>query len=173
LEPNEAETRLASRKRQITAESEIEGDERPIFRIGPTMLFVKAGYVLTAIAALLLVGLVASLTTVSALAAMVVGFLLFVVPAYYHLRNKIVRYTLTETMLDVDQGFVSRTTRSIPLRRIQDVTVSSTVLQRLFKFGDLVIENASEDSGKIVLKNIGDPRHHADLILRQMRRLED
>jgi hypothetical protein len=39
-------------------------------------------------------------------------------------------------------------------------------------FGDVVIDNASEDGGKLVLKNINSPKKHADLLLRQMRRRE-
>jgi nitrogen fixation protein len=46
----------------------------------------------------------------------------------------------------------------VPLCRIQDVTISSTIPQRLLGFGDIVIDNASEQGGKIVLKNINSPR---------------
>ena len=79
---------------------------------------------------------------------------------------------LPDTTVEIDQGLVSRTTQNIPLRRVQDVTVSSTVFQRVLGFGDIVIDNASETGGKVVLKNINSPRKYADLLLRQIRLLE-
>ena len=77
-----------------------------------------------------------------------------------------------DTRIEIDSGLVSRTTRNIPINRIQDVTISSGIYQRLLNFGDLVIDNASEDGGKVVIKNIDSPRKYADLLLGQMRRLE-
>ena len=57
-----------------------------------------------------------------------------------------------------------------PFRNIQDVTVSATIPQRLLGYGNLVIDNASEHGGDVVLRNITNPRHHADLLLRELRR---
>jgi hypothetical protein len=37
-------------------------------------------------------------------------------------------------------------------------------------FGDLIVDNASEVGGTIVLHNINKPRHYADLLLRELRR---
>ena len=99
-----------------------------------------------------------------------IALALLLVPAYKHLKRNTVRYTLTDSKIEIDQGLVSQTTRNIPLRNIQDVTVSSTVLQRLLRFGNLVIDNASETGGTTVLRNIPDPRRHADLLLRELRR---
>jgi uncharacterized membrane protein YdbT with pleckstrin-like domain len=65
---------------------------------------------------------------------------------------------------------IARTTRNILLTKIQDVTVSASILQRLLGFGDVVIDNASEVGGTTVLHNINSPRHYADLILRELRR---
>jgi uncharacterized membrane protein YdbT with pleckstrin-like domain len=81
-----------------------------------------------------------------------------------------IRYTLTDTEIEIDQGLVARTTRNIPLRTIQDVTVRSTIPQRLLGYGNVIIDNASEQGGEIVLRNIQDPRHHRDLLLRELRR---
>ena len=97
---------------------------------------------------------------------------LLLVPLYYHIRKKLVRYTLTDTTIEIDRGLISRTTQNIPLRRIQDVTVSSTMTQRMLGFGDVIIDNASEEGGKIVLDDIDSPKKYADLLLRQIRQLE-
>lgn len=142
-----------------------------VFRIGPTMKFVKLGYVLTALGAVLLVALLA-LTPLTIWLAVIFGLLLFLIPAYFHLRQRMISYSLTGQCIEVDSGLISRTTRNIPLDRIQDVTVSTSVTQRLLGFGDLVIDNASEDGGKIVIRNIDSPRQYADVLLSHMRRIE-
>ena len=95
---------------------------------------------------------------------------LLLVPAYHHVRRNMLRYTLTDSKIEIDEGFVSQTTRNIPLRNIQDVTVRTTVLQRVLKFGNVVVDNASEEGGVTVLRDIPDPRRHADLLLRELRR---
>jgi uncharacterized membrane protein YdbT with pleckstrin-like domain len=109
---------------------------------------------------------------ISAAIAVLVGLLLLFVPLYFHLKKKLVRYTLTDTTVEIDRGLISRTTQNIPLRRIQDVTVSATVMQRMLGFGDVIIDNASEDGAKIVLDDIDSPKKYAELMLRQMRHLE-
>ena len=35
------------------------------------------------------------------------------------------------------------------------------------------IDNASDEGGKVILKDINSPKEYADTLLRQMRRLED
>jgi uncharacterized membrane protein YdbT with pleckstrin-like domain len=151
-----------------------EANEAEIFAISPTMMFIKAGYVLTAIGALLLVALVSAFLYeyVPTWTAILIGMMLFLIPAFYHVKQKLVRYTLTDNKLEIDEGFISRTTRSVPIRRIQDVTVSSGVTQRMLGFGDLVIDNAGDDGGSIVLKNINTPKLYADILLKQMRLLD-
>jgi uncharacterized membrane protein YdbT with pleckstrin-like domain len=140
-----------------------------IFSISPTLLFVKLGYGLAVIAAVILVGLLSIVAvSIPTWIAVLVGLLLLLVPGYYHFRQKLVKYTLTDSKIEFDSGLVSRTTRNVPLGRIQDVTVTTTILQRLLGFGDVVIDNASEDGGKLVLKNINSPRKYADLLLREM-----
>ena len=148
--------------------------ERDIFSISPTLVFVKAGYVLAAVGALLLVAIVSAFLSnfISTWIAVLIGLLLFLIPAFYHFRQKLVRYTLTDSCLEIDSGFVSRTTRNVPVKWIQDVTVSATVSQRILGFGDIIIDNASEQGGKVVLKNINRPKQYADVLLKQMRRID-
>jgi uncharacterized membrane protein YdbT with pleckstrin-like domain len=82
-----------------------------------------------------------------------------------------VRFTLTDSKIEIDEGFISKTTKNVPLRTIQDITVSASVPQRMLGFGNLIIENAGETGGKIVLKNINTPKKYADVLLKQMRQL--
>jgi len=147
-------------------------EEQVVFTVRPTLLFVKLGYALAALGGLALIALLAWQPWVSIpfYVSLPLALALLLVPAYKHLKRNTVRYTLTDSKIEIDQGLVSRTTRNIPLRNIQDVTVSATVFQRLLRFGNLVIDNASETGGTTVLRNIPDPRRHADLLLRELRR---
>jgi membrane protein YdbS with pleckstrin-like domain len=153
-------------------EAPYEDGERTIFTARPTLLFIKLGYVAAALGAILLTILLASFTTlkISALVTVPVAMALLLIPAYYHIKRNSIRYRLTDSEIEIDRGLVARTTRNIPLRTIQDVTVSATIPQRLLGYGNLIIDNASEQGGKLVLHNIQDPRKHADLLLRELRR---
>lgn len=147
--------------------------ESRIFSITPTLKFVIAGYVVAVLSAFVAVGLLTIFVSgFEPWIGVAAGLLLLLIPAYFHVRQKLVKYTLTDTTIEIDRGFISRTTQNIPLRRIQDVTVSATILQRILGFGDIVVDNAGEDGGKVVLDNIDSPRKYADILLKQMRRLD-
>lgn len=143
--------------------------EQIVFSVRPTLIFIKLGYVLAVLGAIGLVVLLA-LTPLPWYVSVLLGLLLLLVPAYYHLRRNTVRYTLTDSKLEMDTGLIARTTRNIPLSKIQDVTVSASIPQRLLGFGDLIVDNASELGGSTILHNISKPRHYADLLLRELRR---
>ncbi len=192
MEP-EDETRVAVRPEAVPAVREneaianrVESEVRPgievslvdpnepIFSIGPTLLFVKIGYAMAAVGALLLVGILAiPLFGVPAWVSIPLGLLLFLIPAFFHIKAMLVRYKLIGSQIEIDSGLIARTTRNVPLRRIQDVTVTTGLAQRLLGFGDLVIDNASEEGGKVVLKNINTPKKYADMMLKEMHRLDD
>lgn len=168
----EEETRIARQPK--SAAGEAEETERHIFSISPTLMFVKIGYVLAAIGALLLVALLAMLYNIVRIPtwfSILAGLALFLIPAFYHLKQKLVRFTLTDSKIEIDAGLISKTTRNVPLRTIQDVTVTANMPQRMLGFGDLIIDNASEQGGKVILKNISSPKKYADILLKQMRRL--
>jgi len=169
----EDETRVAKREASIAV---VGGDKEQIFSITPTLKFVSVGYVLAIVAAFILaltVGLLAAFTASGTVVlGLIICFSLLLIPAYFHLKQKLVRYTLTDTTIEIDKGLISRTTQNVPLRRIQDVTVTATLIQRMLGFGDITIDNASEDGGKVILDNIDSPKKYADLMLKQMRLLD-
>ena len=148
------------------------GEERTIFTVGPTLLFVKIGYLLAVLGAFLLVAMLTwqEWVPVPYYVSIPLGLALLLWPAYKHVKRNSVRYTLTDSKIEIDQGLISRTTRNLPLRNIQDVSVTTTIPQRLLRFGNVVVDNASETGGNTVLRDIPDPRRHADLILRELRR---
>lgn len=163
-------TRIARVQTGLPVKQELNEDlEQVIFTVRPTMIFIKLGYALAVLAAFALVVLL-GWVDVPALISVPIGLALLLVPAYYHLRRNMVRYTLTDSKLEIDTGLIARVTRNLPLSKIQDVTVSASIFQRLLGFGDLIVDNASELGGTTVLHNISSPRHYADLLLRQLRR---
>lgn len=142
--------------------------QRVVFVQHPTLFFVVVVY----IAAALVASVPAALSAYMGLPAFVA--LLFALPflsiaVLRHLKRNAVRYTLTDSKIEITQGIVVRTTRSIPLPSVQNVTVSTTILQRLLGFGDLVIDDAGAGGGTTILRNIPAPRRHADLLLRELR----
>ena len=143
--------------------------EHTIFTVRPTMIFVKAGYALAVLGGIALVFLLASIG-VPASISIPLALALLLIPAYYHVRRNMVRYTVTDSKLQIDTGLIARTTRNIPLSKVQDVTVSASIPQRLLGFGDIIVDNASEFGGSTVMHNISSPRHYADLLLRELRR---
>ncbi len=162
-------TRIA-RLQSRALENSIDGDlEHTIFTVRPTMIFIKAGYAMAVLGGIALVFLLASLT-VPASISIPLALALLLIPGYYHLRRNMVRYTVTDAKLQIDTGLIARTTRNIPLSKVQDVTVSASIPQRLLGFGDIIVDNASEIGGSTVMHNISKPRHYADLLLRELRR---
>jgi membrane protein YdbS with pleckstrin-like domain len=158
--------RLQSRALEMNADEDLE---HTIFTVRPTMIFIKVGYALAVVAGIALVFLLASLG-VPASISIPLALALLLIPAYYHIRRNMVRYTVTDAKLQIDTGLIARTTKNIPLSKVQDVTVSASIPQRLMGFGDIIIDNASELGGSIVMHNISSPRHYADLLLRELRR---
>jgi membrane protein YdbS with pleckstrin-like domain len=147
----------------------VEEDERVIFNTGPTLVYIGFGYAFSIILAFMITAALSALNfsvTVSVLA----GFLVVLIPAYKHLRQKLVRYMLTDSRLEIDSGMLVKRTRNIPLHSVQNITVCSSILQRVLGIGDLLVENANEMGRATVLHNIRDPRGHADMILRELRR---
>jgi membrane protein YdbS with pleckstrin-like domain len=170
--PDAEETRIARPPSSVPVRHADDDLESVIFTIRPTMLFVKIGYAAAIAGAILLTVLLAMVSFVEIpwYYSLPVALGLLLIPAYYHLKRNMVRYTLTDSKIEIDHGLIARTTRNILLTKIQDVTVSASIVQRLLGFGDIVIDNASEVGGTTLLHNINNPRHYADLILRELRR---
>lgn len=163
-------TKIVRAERGVPVRANDDSDlEQVIFTVRPTLIFIKLGYALAVLGAIALVFLLA-LIPAPWYISILLGLSLLLIPAFYHLRRNMVRYTLTDSKIEIDTGLIARTTRNIPLTKIQDVTVSASIPQRLLGFGDLIIDNASELGGSTVLHNISKPRHYADLLLRELRR---
>jgi uncharacterized membrane protein YdbT with pleckstrin-like domain len=63
------------------------------------------------------------------------------------------RYVVTNRRVLMRNGVLSRTGRDVPLTRVNDVSFSRMMVERLFGSGTLIIESAG-DRGQVVLKDV-------------------
>jgi uncharacterized membrane protein YdbT with pleckstrin-like domain len=83
--------------------------------------------------------------------------LLFVFPLLGSLRRRFTKMTIAGDKLRYEYGILSKTTRTIQISKIQEVTVNQSRAQRLVGIGTLSIEMAGEASG-LVIADIDEPR---------------
>ena len=79
----------------------------------------------------------------------------------------VTHYVITNERLIVRRGFIARQGKEIPLEVINDVAFSQTVIERVLRSGDLLIESAGEQ-GQSRYSDIPDPEGVQSLIY-QMR----
>ena len=75
-----------------------------------------------------------------------------------YLRWVTTRYVLTTDRLILRTGIVARHGRDVPLNRVNDVSFSENLLERILRSGTLVIESAGE-RGQISLNNVPKVEH--------------
>ena len=89
--------------------------------------------------------------------------LLLLWPLRFHARNRLTKITIMDDKLRYETGLLSKTTRTILISRIQDLTVHQRFGQRIFGVGDLSIETAGEAS-RLTIPEIDGPQEIADHI---------
>ena len=89
--------------------------------------------------------------------------LLLLWPVKCHFRNRFTKMTILDDRLRYERGILAKTTRTILISRVQDVTVHQRIGQRIFGVGDLSIETAGEASRETIF-NIDRPQEIADHI---------
>ncbi|MGC9971716.1 MAG: PH domain-containing protein [Bryobacteraceae bacterium] len=90
--------------------------------------------------------------------------LLFLYPIAGSIRRHFTRMTFAGDKLRYQVGMLSKTTRTIQISKIQDVTVIQSLGQRLIGVGTLSIETAGETS-RLTIENIDEPRVVAEELL--------
>jgi uncharacterized membrane protein YdbT with pleckstrin-like domain len=80
------------------------------------------------------------------------------------LRRQLTKITISGDRLHYQTGLVSKTTRTIQLSKLQDVTVSQTFAQRMFGVGNLSIETAGASSWE-AMRDLDNPQALAEEIL--------
>jgi membrane protein YdbS with pleckstrin-like domain len=165
-------------ERELRRDDIYPADEEVIFTLRPTLVFVFVRYIAATLVVLIIAAVMGVMTKfwpnaisgrVAFIVILGVGLMAFVNPVYKHILRRREVYTLTNHKLEMRYGFFSKIVRNIPLRNIQDVTVTASFWQRVIKIGDIEIESASEQ-GKIVLDDIHNPDRYANIILGELRR---
>lgn len=149
--------------------------ELEVFTLRPTMIFVLFRYIVAALIVIATAALMGILSNrlpsgwVAFFVILGVGIIAFINPVYKHILRRREVYTLTNHKLEMRYGIIAKIVRNIPLRNIQDVTVTASVWQRLLNLRNIEIDSASE-AGKIILEDIHHPERYADMILGELRR---
>ncbi len=146
-----------------------QDNEEVIFRIRPSFYSVGTTYIGAAVFSLLAIAIFGYFA-LSIGISLALSLASFIFPLVRHVQRNRVVYTLTPSKIEIDFGILSKTVRNIPLRNAQDVTVSAALFERMIGIGDVIIDSAAE-AGKIQMRQIPDPRKHADLILQQVQQV--
>ena len=85
-------------------------------------------------------------------------------PVRGQLRRHFTKVTLAGGKLRYESGAFSKTTRTIPVSKIQDVRAEQTFAQRIVGIGDVTIETAGE-AGVLEIANIDAPQRVVEAIL--------
>ena len=132
-------------------------------QIHPTLKFIRFGY--AAVAASAVAAAAAWLMWLPEYPWLpAVPLVLAVWPAQRHIRRGFTKMTITGDKLRYESGFLSKSTRTIQLTKVQDVRVDQTLGQRIFGVGNLSIETAGETS-RLTVCNIDGPQEVADAII--------
>lgn len=132
--------------------------------IRPSMKFIKAGYILTA--------LVLASGVILTYKYLPEGYprwlpwlwlILLIWPVKRHIQRQCITLTISGDKLRYETGIASRSTRIIQLPKVQDVRVVQSLGQRLLGVGDISIETAGESS-RLVVQNLDRPRQLAEQI---------
>ena len=143
----------------MTPDPSLTDDERLVLRVHPhakTLIRPVSVAVLVVVVALVAEVMIPSGSAallarlVVAAVAILAVMLWLMVPV---LRWRTTTYELTTRRLRMRDGIVTRHGRDIPLARINDVSFTKGLLDRLFGSGRLVVESAGEH-GQILLNDI-------------------
>jgi uncharacterized membrane protein YdbT with pleckstrin-like domain len=121
--------------------------------------FYIKGIVITAVLALLVVAwgetIGDGVNDSAVVIVLLVGAAITVLAGF--LRRVSTRYTITNRRLHTKHGIVSREVQETRLNRVQDVTYSQTIIQRVLGIGDVDFDTASNDPTDFVFAGVADP----------------
>lgn len=135
-------------------------------------MLMKAKYGLAALLAAVVLYLWQAREQVYFLALLAIPLYLIITATSQMVRNRFTTMQISGDRLKYEAGMASKTARSIPLHKVQDVTVKQTFGQRILGLGDLSIETAGETS-RLTIEQIASPRVVAEQILDIVARLNE
>jgi uncharacterized membrane protein YdbT with pleckstrin-like domain len=129
--------------------------------IRPTMKFIYLGYVVSLLAIAGIVSLVGRMEWPIWVAG--ASLVLILWPIKRHAKNRLTKMVILDDKLRYETGALGKTTRTILISRVQDLTVHQSMGQRILGVGDLSIETAGESS-RLTIPAIDRPQEIADHI---------
>jgi membrane protein YdbS with pleckstrin-like domain len=140
----------------------------PDLIVRPTAKFLKAGAL---VAGLVFLGLEALIlmTWTGTLLLLIAPVAILLWPAMKALERQFTKASISGDRLRYETGMTSKFTRTIQLSKVQDVTVSQGMLQRVFNIGNISIETAGETS-RLTIPNVDQAQELADEILNRAHR---
>lgn len=136
----------------------------PELKIRPSTTLATISFILAFVVAILVYYLSRQYASQAWLAAYAIPGALVAKGILGHIRAQLTHIEMVGDRLKYESGLVSKVTRSIPLAKVQDVTVRQSMSQRLVGMGDLSIETAGETS-RLTISSINSPRVVAEQIL--------
>ena len=76
-------------------------------------------------------------------------------------------YTVKEEVLTVDTGFLSREENDCYMYKVQDVTLKTSLLERIFGLGTIICYTGDTTNPQLVMAHIKNARAIKDFILEQ------
>ncbi|MEW6553831.1 MAG: PH domain-containing protein [Actinomycetota bacterium] len=102
-----------------------------------------------------------------AFVVVIIGWLIYPIFAWFF-----AHFVLTDRRLILSQGIINKSTMAMPLEMLNDVRTSQNAWERIFNYGDVVIETAGE-FGQQPFTNIGHPLEVKKQIFEQRKALEE
>lgn len=135
--------------------------EQVIVRINPSFKPIMARYILGAAISIIVPAFLAyhadpDRRLWALIYLIVVGLIMFVWSATFHIRRNRTHYILTNQNLTVEVGIFAKSYTHIPLDKVQDVNVRRSLLDRMIDIGTIVVESAGV-SGRIPEINVDHP----------------
>jgi uncharacterized membrane protein YdbT with pleckstrin-like domain len=155
-------------QRLLNEDEEVVFDLHPHWKglLGPTVLAPVIVFVATFGAGKIPAGSAQGKLRLLVAVLALVAFGWWVVRPYLHWFTT--HFVLTTRRVIMREGLVARRGRDIPIFRINDVTFSHTVIERIFGAGTLVVESAGE-RGQVTLTDIP----HVEDVQREIYTLMD
>lgn len=144
--------------------------EEPIHRLKPSRIAFLKNYLLSAFLAIFLAYLFLAGFPISQTGLYAAGILILVfiaLPEIEILRNT---YAITASQVIVEEGLVSRKRRSVFFDNVADVSVHQNFLQRLLRYGSVVIGSSSgREHMELKMKSVRKPKEAAHNIERLIK----
>ncbi|MXZ68922.1 MAG: PH domain-containing protein [Acidimicrobiia bacterium] len=147
-------------ERLLSSDERVETEFRPHWKlvVWPVLILVVA----IVVAVVLVINIDGLFGWVLPLVVVLAGLLVSVKRWYRWLFTK---FIITNERLIVRRGLIARNSKEIPLERIDNISFSQTVGERIFRSGDLLLESAGE-AGQSRYSDIPRPEETQALVYR-------